>query len=349
MLAGRLKIFRRGRRHFQIIAGILITLSMDPGASAHEVHQRVGGYSSSEGESRMMTKFTGLADAQIFSNSDLQLSVSLSAQSESIRSEDVYTQKYFDRGRRLNRNFGIDTLFTFAKKTEITMGGSDGGDSVTKTRSASVGVSQWFLGDQLRVGVNAATAKISRPEDSFLDYDSATIIVPDEVVSSIAGLTIKAILNPKTTVSGSYSLATSTERPILRAWTTGFKQYFDDCDCALHGDVGRVINLGQLDTTMSVGELTGTQFSLAYLQSLWPKAHARLGYRYAREDEFTRAYEDHLVFGADSYVAAFSQEIDGVEFAGRDRTLLVDMAATRYLHNKSGTATTLEFGGTVKF
>jgi hypothetical protein len=110
-----------------------------------------------------------------------------------------------------------------------------------------------------------------------------------------------------------------------------------------------VINLGKLNTNMSAGELTGSQFTVSYLQSLWPKAHGRVAYRYAREDEFTRAYEDHLVFGADSYVAALSHELDGVVIGDSERTVLLDVAATRYLHNKEGSATTLELGGSVKF
>ncbi|MEI6834316.1 MAG: hypothetical protein WCL28_10035 [bacterium] len=316
---------------------------------AHEVDQRVGSYSSSDGESRVMARFLGTADAPVFAGGDGVFSLSLSAQSENVKSDDSYTTKNFEDGRRVDRNFGMDGSLIWAKRTELTVGGSAAGDSVSKIASARVGLGQWLFGDQLRLGIKVSSSKTSRPEDSFLDYDSATVSVLPNVSSTVGGVNLKAILNPKTTFSGDYTVATSSERPPLRAWIVGVKQYFDGCDCAIHGDLGRVINLGKLNTNMSVGELTGSQFSISYLQSLWQKAHSRLSYRYAREDEFTRAYEDHLVFGADSYVAALSQELPGDVIGGGDKTVLLDLAATRYLHNKAGSATTVEVGGSVKF
>ena len=316
---------------------------------AHEVDQRVGSYSSSDGESRVMARFLGRADAPVFAGGDGVFSLSVSAQSESVKSDDSYTTKNFEDGRRVERNFGMDGSLIWAKRTEMTVGGSAAGDSVSKTFSARAGLGQWLLGDQLRIGLNASSSKTMRPADSFLDYDSATVNILPEVSSITGAINIKAILNPKTSVSADYVVANSLERPLLHAWSAGIKQYFDACDCAVHGDMGRVINLGKLNTNMSAGELTGSQVSISYLQTLWSKAHGRLAYRYAREDEFTRAYEDHLVFGADSYVAALSQEVPSDLVGGGDRTVLLDLAATRYLHNKAGSASTVEFGGSVKF
>jgi hypothetical protein len=316
---------------------------------AHEVDQRFGRYVSSDGESRVMSRFLGTVEAPPFADGQGSLSLSISAQSESIESQDNYTQKNFENARRTDQLLGVDGTFTFAKRSELVVGASQGQDSVTKTNTGKLGFGQWFLGDQLRVGLLGLASKTSRPADSFLDYDSTTINILPQVNSSVANVNVKAILNPKTTVSADYSLAQSTDRPLLRAWAVGVKQYFDACECAVHGDAARVINIGRLNTNMSAGELTGTQFSVAYLQSLWEKAHGRLSYRYAREDEFTRAYEDHLVFGADSYVASLSQEFERVQVAGGERNVLVDVAATRYLHNKAGSATTFEFGGSVKF
>jgi hypothetical protein len=329
-----------------VVVGCFLTSA---GIMAHEVDQRFGGYSASDGESRFVTRFLGRADTPSFAGGDGIFSLSISAQSENIKSDDTYTQKNFEDGRRLDRSLGLDGSLTWAKRSEFTFGGSAATDAVSRTTSARVGFGQWFLGDQLRLGVQGSSSKTTRPADSFLDYDSATVTILPEVSSTVGVVNFKAILNPKTTVSGDYAVASSSERPLLRAWSVGVKQYFDACDCAVHGDAGRVINLGKLDTNMSAGELTGSQFSISYLQSLWQKAHSRLSYRYAREDEFTRAYEDHLVFGADSYVAALSQELDGVVIGDSEKTLLLDLAATRYLHNKAGSATTVELGGSVKF
>lgn len=329
-----------------LLTGIAIFSST---SMAHEIDQRLGRYSSSDGESRVMAKFTGRADAPAFAGGDGQVSLSLSAQSETIKNSDKYMQTHFEEGIRRETSFGVDLLTTVAKRSEVSFGGSVAGDTVTKSKSMRASLGQWFIGDQLRVGVSGSRSVTERPVDSFLDYDSATVALAPRVVSSSGSLNLKAILNPRTIASGDYTVVSSSERPLLRSWSVGLKQFIDPCDCAVHGEAARVINLGKLDTTMSVGELTGTQFTVAYLQSLWKNAHGRLSYRYAREDEFTRAYGDHLVFGADSYVAGLSQEIDDVTVAGAARPILLDVAATRYIHNQAGAATTVELGGSVKF
>jgi hypothetical protein len=296
-----------------------------------------------------MAKLTGRADAPAFASGDGQLSLSVSAQSETIKNNDKYMQTHFEHGIRRETSFSADVLTTLAKRSEVSLGGSVSGDTVTRSKSGRASFGQWFLGDQLRVGVAGSNSVIERPKDSFLDYDSATVALVPRVESSSGSINLKAILNPRTIASGDYTVVRSSERPLLRSWSVGLKQFIDQCDCAVHGEAARVINLGKLDTTMSVGELTGTQFTVAYLQSLWKNAHSRLSYRYAREDEFTRAYGDHLVFGADSYVAGLSQELDNVTVAGAARPVLLDVAATRYIHNRAGAATTVELGGSVKF
>lgn len=328
---------------------ICMTYVLGTPLHGHEVSQHLAGYSSTDGEERTMAKVVGKVDAPIMADGDLAMSFVLVAQSEDIRSNDKYTNANFQGSRRRNNSLGLDNSLTLMKRTELSIGGTRSWDSITSMTSMRFGVGHWFLGDQLRIGVFGADFKTIRPIDSFLDYDSVTINLRPEVTSASAGFNLKAILNPKTILTGDYSVTRSSERPILRAWAIGIKQYFDNCDCAVHGDAARIINLGKLDTNMANGELTGSQWTLAYLQSLYSKAHARIAYRYAREDEFTRAYGDHLVFGADSYVAAFSQELEGINIGGLERTMLVDVAATRYIHNKSGSATTLEFGGSVKF
>ena len=97
---------------------------------AHEVDQRFGGYNSSDGESRFMTRFSGRADAPAFAGGDAAFSLSVTAQSETIKSDDSYTQKNFEDGRRVDRNFGIDGSFTWAKRSEVALGAASAGDSV---------------------------------------------------------------------------------------------------------------------------------------------------------------------------------------------------------------------------
>jgi len=126
-----------------IVVGCFLTSAS---IMAHEVDQRFGGYSASDGESRFVTRFLGRADTPPFAGGDGVFSLSISAQSENIKSDDTYTQKNFEDGRRLDRSLGLDGSLTWAKRSEFTFGGSAASDSVLRTTSARVGFGQWFLG-----------------------------------------------------------------------------------------------------------------------------------------------------------------------------------------------------------
>ena len=239
--------------------------------------------------------------------------------------------------------------WTISKTSNFSFGGSVSGDGVVKTTSKRVSAGQWLLGDQLRVGVYGSSSETKRPETGFLDYDSVTLVFKARTVSNTVGLSLKGILNPTTTVTADYSSVKSTDRPPLQSWAVGAREFIPACDCSFHGDIARVINLGALNTNMSAGQLVGTQATASYLQSLWKDGHGRVAYRYAREDEYTRAYNDHLAFGSDSFTAAVSHEFQNARIWERDRPLLMDLAATRYLDNSKFSGTTVEMGAAVKF
>jgi hypothetical protein len=340
------------RTDTRIFASVFVYLTASP-AICHEVGQHLGAYQGSDGESRSMARFDGRADAPTMASGALNASFNLGATIEKIRYDDWSNNKYmtsnFPEGQRVDRNFTADSIWTLNKRFEFQAGGSSSGDGVTSTSSRWGGVGQWFLGDQLRVGVKAQLSETDRPADSKLDYDSKTIYLSDRVTSQTGSVALKAILNPLTIVTSDYALTQSSERPPLRSYGAGIKQFVPMCECSFHADAARVINLGKLDTTMSTGELTGTQVTLAYLQTLTTRTHGRLSYRYAREDEYTRAYGDHLVFGADSYTFAIAHEEPKIRINGAERPLTMDLAATRYIHNQGGAATTFEAGAGVKF
>jgi hypothetical protein len=344
-----------GRMDMKIPILQMVTLGMVCAAPAlaHEVDQRIGGYSSSDGESRSMAWMNGRADVPAMASGEIVSSLTVNANIERVRvsgeANTEYMKTHFPDGQRLEQTFGMDSDWTYSKTTNFAFGGSISGDGVVKTTSKRASIGQWLLGDQLRIGVSGSTTETKRPEARILDYDSVTILLKPRMVSTSAGLSVKAILNPTTIVNGDYSKVQSTERPALQSWAVGARQYIPSCECSVHGDMARVINLGALNTNMSTGQLMGTQVSVSYLQTLWRDGHARLSYRYAREDEFTRAYNDHLVFGSDSYTAAISHEFQKTRIQGRDRPLLVDLAATRYIDNKRAAGTTMEMGGSVKF
>lgn len=332
----------------------VVMASSDP-LEASEVSQRVGAYSSSNGESRALFKFSGRADAPASYAGSLQTALNVSVTTERARyageafADDDYIKKNFESGKKSDNLFDGSIDLVFNKRTELSLGGASSSDTVTKSQSGRMSLGQWLFGDQLRVGVAAQRSFTKRPKTTPLDKDAVTLTPSPKIVTESIGPSVKAILNPTTIISGDYSYVKSTDRPVLRSYNVGVKQFFPGCACAVHGEAGRTINLGDLNTNMTTGELTGTQFSLAYLQTLPGNAHGRLAYRYAREDEYTRAYRDHLVFGADSYTATVAKEFQAGVSDGPQRPLMVDLSMTRYLHNDAGSATTIEMGAGLKF
>ncbi len=330
-----------------ILSAIVISACQ---VSAHELDQRIGGYQSEEGESRSMARLTGRGNLPAMLSGDVTSDLVLSGSIETLRSDaaafddNAYMKENFPGHVRYERNVGVDSEWTFAKRTDFAVGGGMSGDGVTKSKTKRGSVGQWFLGDQLRLGFAGSATETTRPAAQILDTDYTRLDIRPDVRSTSTGVSAKAILNPTTIVNADYTQVRSTDRPALHAWNAGVREHIVSCDCAVHGDVGRVINIGAINTNMTDGELTGTQWGLAYLQTLWAEGHFRLGYRFAREDEYTRAYGDHLVFGSDSYTAAISHEI-----SGETTKTLIDVAATRYIRNKNGTGTALEMGAAVKF
>jgi hypothetical protein len=307
------------------------------------------------GETRTLFKLAGKADGPTLRGGDLETSVNISAVSEFARyrgeavENDKYIKENFKSGRKNDRTVAGGFDLVLLKRTEVSLSGSSFGDTVSASSGGRLAIGQWFFGDQLRFGVQGQKIIQKRPEQSFLDTDGVTVNLGSRVITDVGGVSIKAIMNPTTIVTADYNRVVSTNRPVLHAYAGGIRQFFPGCECAVHGEAARVINLGQISTNTSNGELVGTQFSIAYLQSLPGNVNGRLGYRYAREDEYKRAYADHLVFGADSYSAAVSKEMTGGLVGGAIKSLTADLAVNRYIQNDAGSATTMELGAAVKF
>jgi hypothetical protein len=330
---------------------LVLAISFIDAAEASDVSQRMGRYTSSEGESRSLLKVSGRVDAPQAMSGNLQTSFNMSASSELASyegqavTENDYIKKNFTSGRKTDSSMdgGIDWIY--GKRSEVSVGASRLSDSVTVSQGVRGSLGQWLFGDQLRVGFSAQRLSTTRPGSTPLDKDAVTLTPSSRLETTVYGTSIKSILNPTTIVTADVASVISTDRPPLQSYAAGLKQFFPDCSCAVHADAGRVINLGKLTTNMTTGELTAVQWSLAYLQTFPGQLHGRLGYRYAREDEFTRAYQDHLVFGADSYSGALSKDVVGL----LQQPVTLDLAMTRYVHNSAGSATTVEMGAGVKF
>ena len=93
--------------------------------SAHELDQRIGGYQSEEGESRSMARLTGRGNLPAMLSGDVTSDLVLSGSIETLRSDaaafddNAYMKENFPGHVRYERNVGIDSEWTFAKRTDF--------------------------------------------------------------------------------------------------------------------------------------------------------------------------------------------------------------------------------------
>lgn len=319
---------------------------------AHEVGQRLGGYKASDGESRSAGGMSGTIDHGAFGSSPLtSASYNVDAGVERIRYDSIVGNKYmeenFPTGSKIQKNASLNTSHTVQKLTDVRVGGTWSSDNVTSSKSASAGMGHWWFSDTIQTNLDVSRTVTDRPYDFILDYDAERIDLSPQVNSGGATVAIKHLATPTTIWGTSYTRVESSDRPRLDAYSAQIKQFIPAWAASVHGTVTRIINTGTVSTNTTSGSLAGSQAELAFLKSLWQGASSRIAYRFVREDEHTRAYGDHLVYGADSYTAGISQDIrKGVI---TDRAMTASAVATRYMSNGGLGATAGEAGLAVKF
>jgi len=330
------------------LAGLLMPLM----APAAEVTQRVGGYRSTNGETRAEGALGGSIERGPYNATGISsASYTLDASVEKIRTEfqtsDKYMAEHFPLGSRLQRSASIGATHTVRKLTDIRVGGGLTSDLVTNSRSVSGGVGHWWFQESIQTNIDFSRTITDRPPAYILDYDAETILLAPNVASGGVTASFKHLATPTTVWGGSYTRVEATARPRLDAYGTLIKQYIPVLAAAVHGSMTRIINTGPVTTETTSGSLAGIQAEVAFLKTLWRGASGRASYRYAREDEHTRAFGDHLLFGADSYTIGLSQDLDkGVVI---DRPVTANLVGTRYITNRGVSATMGEAGLSIKF
>ncbi len=319
---------------------------------ASEVMQRVGGYSGdSGGETRSAAALGGsITQKPMFDGALSSGSYDLQAGVEQISVKDIshdkYMGEYFQNGVRENRSASLNTTQTIRKLTDLRLGANWLSDTVTTTRSASGGMGHWWFHDTIQTNIDVSKTETNGPTVTILDLDSEAINLGPKVSSGGGTFSVKHLATPTTIWGASWTRIDATDRPVLNAYGLNGKQFIPAWSAAIHGSISRIINTGTIENTTSSGSLTGTQSEWAFLKTLWDGAAARVAYRFVREDEQTRAYGDHLLYGADSYSLGMTQDIKKGVIS--DRPLQAHVVATRYISNAGG-AFLGEAGLTTKF
>ena len=216
---------------------------------------------------------------------------------------------------------------------------SDGRGSYSRTWGAGFGY--WFLHENWQFTLDANRSLANRPETNFLDYDFE-IIEPSSVVDrKTVSVGLKQLASPKTIVDYGIAYSVQKNRPDTQSYSTKIKQHIAALKGSFHLGVNRSINTGEIATETAYGEVTSWKVEPAYLQNVSKQTIARVGYRYYREDETTRAYGDELTFGSDLLSLGVSHQMTP--------STQVDWGLSRYVTNTDLVADIVEFGLTSGF
>lgn len=340
------------KRSWLHACGVVASSLVGPHAHANEVMQRLGGYSTDAStETRSSAALGGsITQRPLFDGTVSSGSYDVEAGVEQVTIKDIAHDKYmtenFPNGYRENRSVSLNTTQTIRKLTDLRLGGNWLSDTVTTTRTASGGVGHWWFHDTIQTNIDVSKTQTNGPIVTILDYDHQAINLGPQVASGGGTVSVKHLATPTTVWGAGWTRVESTNRPKLDAYSINGKQYIPAWTAAVHGTAARIINTGETGLDSTSGSMTGVQAELAFLKTLWEGGASRVAYRYAREDEQTRAYGDHLLYGADSYSVGMTQSIKkGVV---TDRPLMVHAVATRYISNAGG-AFLGEAGLTTKF
>lgn len=319
-------------------------------ASAHSLKLSRGAYDDSDG----LTRERLGADAQVeagrgpagLTGHTYKLSFLRDSFAEEDLEDDDYTREVYGSEQRVQGTATLSATQTWNKTTETRALGSYASDGKVTTRTFGVGASQWMPGESLRIGVDFSRTLVDQPLFQVLDYDSELVGAPSRYSATGSTLGIRHLATPSTILDYALSYVHNEHRPATKVGGLQLRQFVALLKGAAHAGVTRADNRGAIDTTTDYGQVDAWTYEGAWLQHLWQGAQGRLGYRYYREDETTRAYEDERVFGSDTASLGLAQELD-------ERTagvpMVVEAIAARYLTNSKLAATTFEVGLTAKF
>lgn len=261
-------------------------------------------------------------------------------------SENDYAREVYGSERRVQGTVAATAVQTWRKLTETRLLASYASDRKVTTRTIGVGASHWLPGESWRVGLDLSESFVDQPLYQTLDYDSQLVGRPPHDRATGTSLTVRQLATPSTLLDYLLSYVYNRSRPPTKSAAVQLRQFVSPIKGAVHAGVTRAYNRGSIDTRTDYGQVDAWTHEIAWLQHLWTGAQARLGYRYYREDETTRAYEDERVFGSDTVALGLAQDVER-SLAGKP--MVVDIVAARYVTNTALAATTFEVGLTAKF
>jgi hypothetical protein len=337
---------------FSLCASAVVGVSGEDVALAHTVKQRVGAYADSQGLSRQRVGYdVGVengASSRVPGLSGSAFNVSATLDQFSTEGEpSAYDEKVYGSTKRQSRSANVSASQVWDKLTETRVLGSFATDGAVKSRSYAAGVSQWVGRETVRLSIDVSRTIVEQPLFQILDYDFVEVGNPPLTTATGVSTALRHLATPTTMIDYQAGHVVTENRPATYSGGIGVRQFVPILDGALHVAGTRALNRGTITPDTTYGQVDAWIGDVSWLQNLWRGGLAKLGYRYYREDETTRAYEDEKVLGTDMITAGLSHEFKKGEVAASPVT--VDLTGTRYLTNIDVAASSVELGVGARF
>jgi len=333
---------------------LIISLALPAGdALSHSIRQDFGTYADNQGLERQQTVWDFGVEGGAFgpgmNASQFTLNVMRNQYRYTSIADNDYMRELYGTSQRVNLQAALSSSQTWHKTTETRLMGSFGNDAKVKTRIWGAGASQWLRHDTIRISMDVSRTLVDRPLYEILDYDSQTISPPTVVSSSGASVAVRYLATSTTITDYGYGHVVSGDRPVTKTYSFGIRQFIPLTESAVHLNAVRSVNRGFVSISSNYGQVDAWIGEGGWLQSLWTGGSTKLSYRFYREDETTRAYDDEKVFGSDTVSLCYAQEVAKGSVENLNVPMTIRAAGGRYVTNTDIAATTFEFGLTAKF
>jgi len=321
-------------------------------ALGHSVKQKVGTYADNQGRERQRLQMdlgVERPGSGTLSASSLVISAGRDKYVFGDGDDSAPNRELYGANFREQNIFTLAAAQTWEKITDTRVAATFQNDDKVTARSVTAGASQWIYGETVRVSYDLARTVVEQPEFRFLDYDSQEVGNPPIVSNVGSSFGVRHLASTTTIMDYTVTRIENENRPATNAATVGIREFLPTADAAVHINVNRSYNRGYIGTDTTYGQVDAWSFETAWLQSLWQGASGRMSYRYYKEDETTRAYEDEKVFGSDMYSVSFIQHLGKKAVDNINVPLQLEAGAAKYLTNVGIAANSYEMGVTARF
>jgi hypothetical protein len=324
---------------FRLRSWMFLAITTSTMAEAHSLRSRIASANASDGTSRQRLKsdlnISLSHQSSVLSQSSYVVSASRERYVKDDISEDEYLQDNYGSGERQTDAVSVAANQTWSKLTDTRAMAGFSSDTVTKSRTAGLGLSRWAMRENLQLSLDVSRTVVEQPVFEVLGADSDVVSPPGLINSTGVSVAAKILASPTTVTSLSYTHIEKNDRPPTHVYAGGVKRYVPFTKSAVHFDLARIFNQGRVTTKSTYGEVDAWIAELAYLQTLWWRgAQAKASYRYYREDEVSRVEGDEYTRGSDLVGMNLSQELTKKMLDSLSAPLTVEASAARYRTNE---------------